>query len=218
MYATDAFHRLPPSKKQHIINICIEEFAEHGYDRTSTDKIVEKAGISKGILFHYFRNKRNLYLHMVHHASRILTEVVMDGADEIREEDFFERIKRLIVEKQRVMLQYATEAKLCAEALMNPPPELAKEMGELLQDYFRLYQETQYNTLYPRQLIREDKLRPGVTSELVIEITRMIVEKVTEKYSILYKGREYDLLGNQGPLVEELDRLFRIIRHGVYRE
>jgi len=37
-------------------------FAEHAYDALSTDEIAKKAGISKGLFYHYFGNKRGYYL------------------------------------------------------------------------------------------------------------------------------------------------------------
>ena len=40
-------------KKQKIINASIEEFSK-GYSLASTNEIVRKAGVSKGLLFHYF--------------------------------------------------------------------------------------------------------------------------------------------------------------------
>lgn len=47
-----AFYKLPEEKRNLIINISIEEFANNGYDNTSTDIITSRADISKGILFH----------------------------------------------------------------------------------------------------------------------------------------------------------------------
>jgi AcrR family transcriptional regulator len=40
-------------------------FAEHGYDRTSVQEIVEAAGVTKGALYHYFGSKDDL-LHEIY--------------------------------------------------------------------------------------------------------------------------------------------------------
>jgi AcrR family transcriptional regulator len=40
-------------------------FAEHGYDRTSVQEIVEAAGVTKGALYHYFGSKVDL-LHEIY--------------------------------------------------------------------------------------------------------------------------------------------------------
>jgi AcrR family transcriptional regulator len=47
-----------------------ELFAEHGYARTTTNKIAERAGVSVGSLYQYFPNKDSLLLALwaTHHA------------------------------------------------------------------------------------------------------------------------------------------------------
>ncbi len=39
------------------MNAAISIFATQGYAHASTDEIVKRAGISKGLLFHYFISK-----------------------------------------------------------------------------------------------------------------------------------------------------------------
>ena len=57
----DLFHSLEEEKKTRIINAAMEEFAEKGFKRASTNSIVERAGISKGMLFYYFGSKEELF-------------------------------------------------------------------------------------------------------------------------------------------------------------
>ena len=44
-----------------MINAALKVFAKNGYKHASTDDIVKEAGISKGLLFHYFVSKMGLY-------------------------------------------------------------------------------------------------------------------------------------------------------------
>ena len=55
------FLSINKEKQVRIINACLAEFAANGYDKASTNSIVMKANIS-GILFHYFSNKKRLYI------------------------------------------------------------------------------------------------------------------------------------------------------------
>ncbi|MTI56255.1 MAG: TetR/AcrR family transcriptional regulator [Geosporobacter ferrireducens] len=41
------------------------EFVEKGYDKASTDRIIQRAEISKSLLFYYFKNKKGLFLYLV---------------------------------------------------------------------------------------------------------------------------------------------------------
>lgn len=47
-------------KKQNILNISLELFANEGYANTSTSKIAKKANVSEGLIFRHFKNKQGL--------------------------------------------------------------------------------------------------------------------------------------------------------------
>ncbi len=59
------FDNLSEKKKQRIITACIEEFGEHGYESSSVDGIVKRAGISKGGLYEYVSSKEELFIFIV---------------------------------------------------------------------------------------------------------------------------------------------------------
>ncbi|EUJ31031.1 TetR family transcriptional regulator [Listeria cornellensis FSL F6-0969] len=44
-------------KRDKILKVAVEEFADHGYKAASTNRISEIAGVSKGLIFHYFGSK-----------------------------------------------------------------------------------------------------------------------------------------------------------------
>ena len=54
--------------KERILNVAIEEFAQNGYKAASTNVICKKANISKGLLYHYYNSKENIYLTVVRHV------------------------------------------------------------------------------------------------------------------------------------------------------
>ena len=57
----EKFFDLKKEKQDRMINASLKIFALNGYRHASTDDIVAEAGISKGLLFHYFVNKLGLY-------------------------------------------------------------------------------------------------------------------------------------------------------------
>ena len=57
----EKFFDLQREKQDRIINAALKIFAQNGYKHASTDVIVKEAGISKGLLFHYFSSKSGLY-------------------------------------------------------------------------------------------------------------------------------------------------------------
>ncbi len=62
------FDNLPTEKKQRVLNACIHEFGEHGYDGSSIDRVIQRAGISKGGLYEYVSSKEELFLYTVEYT------------------------------------------------------------------------------------------------------------------------------------------------------
>ena len=62
---TKLFFELNDEKRNKIIETCITEFSQYGYTNSSTNRIAQNAGISKGSLFRYFQNKDELYFYIL---------------------------------------------------------------------------------------------------------------------------------------------------------
>ncbi len=75
----EKFNELPEEKRLRIINAGFEVFSQNEYKKASTDDIAAKAGISKGLLFYYFHNKKTLYLFLLDYAKNLMTESVIDS-------------------------------------------------------------------------------------------------------------------------------------------
>ena len=55
------FDKLEPEKQAAILKVAAEEFAEHGYEAASYNRIIERSGLSKGAIYYYFDDKEDLY-------------------------------------------------------------------------------------------------------------------------------------------------------------
>ena len=88
-----------------MINASLKVFASNGYKHASTDDIVAEAGISKGLLFHYFGSKLGLYTFLFDYSTRFLklelTTGVLSSAD-----DYFEIRKQMEFAKMQVLKNY----------------------------------------------------------------------------------------------------------------
>lgn len=51
----------PTAIKKKIIKVATKKFAKHGYQKTSINDIVDAAKVSKGVLFHHFHSKEELF-------------------------------------------------------------------------------------------------------------------------------------------------------------
>lgn len=75
-------------RKWQILDIALNHFIRYGFYGTSTRKIAEEAGISPGLMFHYFPNKVALYEALVEIGCEKLTIDSEEGTSPMM---FFEK-------------------------------------------------------------------------------------------------------------------------------
>ena len=56
------YESIDETLKARILDVSKQEFATHGYEAASYNKIIQKIGISKGSMYYYFENKEDLYI------------------------------------------------------------------------------------------------------------------------------------------------------------
>ena len=60
----EKFFKLPLEKQRRIINAAYKVFSENNYKKAPMSEIADESGISKALLFHYFTNKKELYMYL----------------------------------------------------------------------------------------------------------------------------------------------------------
>jgi len=61
-------------RRQQLLELGLELFASQSYDELSIEEIAKRAGVSKGLLYHYYTSKRAFYVAAVSEAARQLLE------------------------------------------------------------------------------------------------------------------------------------------------
>jgi AcrR family transcriptional regulator len=101
---TEAFNRLPEEKKKAIIDVCIDEFSEYGYEKSSTNRIVKKLGIAKGSLFKYFNSKEDLFLYILELISKQMVDLFREDISDMPA-DIIDYIWELFNRKMKLLLE-----------------------------------------------------------------------------------------------------------------
>lgn len=65
-------------RKDRILEAALIEFSDKGYKKASTNTIVREAGVSKGLLFHYYKSKKDLYILLFSHANQVIEDEVFE--------------------------------------------------------------------------------------------------------------------------------------------
>lgn len=116
-------------KKNKILTTARELFAQQGFYATATAKIVKQAGVSNGILFHYFPTKddliRSLYFEI---KDRLYTEVMKGMKADAKLEELFFHFWNLSIDFQlnhpddfKFILQYESSTYFKFEKEMQHP-------------------------------------------------------------------------------------------------
>lgn len=101
----EKFFTLPVWKQEKIINAGFRVFSQNSYKKSPVSEIAEAAGISKSLLFHYFRNKKELYLFLWEKCAQVTTEYLTRyGCYE--KENVFEMMYSGLEAKLKIMEQY----------------------------------------------------------------------------------------------------------------
>jgi AcrR family transcriptional regulator len=69
-------------RRNQLLELGLQLFSDHSYDELGVDDIARAAGISKGLLYHYFPSKRDYYVEVVRRAAGQLLERTGGGADD----------------------------------------------------------------------------------------------------------------------------------------
>ncbi len=203
----ELFQNIDAEKRDRIINSALEEFSKNRFDKASTNTIVKNANISKGLLFHYFKSKKELYHKLEKFSIQIVTDAIAENLDwEVA--DFFERMKQIVLIKGEVTFHYPYIydflAILIEERTLAKLREGVEERSNDLID--QVYTHN----------IDFSKFREDVDFKIVMEIIKWTFEKYVER---LVKERiKFDKEFNFKEIEQELEQYIKVLKKACYKE
>ncbi|KZE37404.1 hypothetical protein AV656_12605 [Bhargavaea cecembensis] len=128
----EAFRRLESERQDEILKAAMREFAQNGFDKASTNRIVKDAGMSKGMLYYYFENKEDLFRDCIGYALDHMEQSLEDWIGTERE-GFIERMARIAEAKRRYFTENPEVSEFVAVIFLSPDvPAPFKERLESL--------------------------------------------------------------------------------------
>ncbi|MDA3821249.1 MAG: TetR/AcrR family transcriptional regulator [Bacteroidales bacterium] len=137
-YYKETFEKISQEKRDRIINTAIDEFAYKGFSAANVNVIAEKAGISIGSMYSYFKSKDDLFLTIIHVGYKQLEEAF--NSVDISSSNIFVVIEKLI----RLAVFHAKENKkltqiymdLATEGLSHLSKKLSWQMERISISYY----------------------------------------------------------------------------------
>lgn len=199
--------KLDIEKRDRIINSALDEFGRNSYDKASTNNIVKNAGISKGLLFHYFKSKQELYDYLEKFVFQKMIDVILEEID-WNETDIFNRIKQITIIKMGVIAKYPG-----IEAFGKTIYE-RKSINEIKVMIEKMVPDL-YHQVYTKN-IDMNRFRDDIDFDKIIQIIQWAIEKYSEEQMELMKknGMKLDFL----KIVSGIDLYMDVLRKVFCKE
>jgi AcrR family transcriptional regulator len=123
------FLSIDTEKQTKILNAAIKQFAQKGYKNASTNEIVKEAEISKGLLFHYFKNKKELYLFVYDYCIEVLINDFYNKIN-LSESDIIVRLRQFALVKLKMLERYPDIIRFVEVAYMEDSVDVKNEVEE----------------------------------------------------------------------------------------
>lgn len=155
--------------RQRILNAALEEFSQKGYEGASLSTVCAEKGISKGIVYHYFRDKDEIYLLCV----RTCFDQAADWLQGEMEQCFGppeERLRHYFDARLRFFAAHPDCQRIFAGAVLNPPAHLARQIAGCRSRFDAL------NIAVLTALLSTKPLRAGLSVSAIVEDFRLYMD------------------------------------------
>ncbi|HPB87602.1 MAG TPA: TetR/AcrR family transcriptional regulator [Thermotogota bacterium] len=195
--------------KERILAAALEEFGSKSYDAASVNSICEAGQIPKGLIYHNFKGKDELYLLCVKSCYDEMMAALEVHSFEIL--DAKESLQNFLMVRQRFFQENPNYANIFFNAVLQPPKHLAQELAQLrrgFDEYFSQCYLAVLNCL---------TLRDGITKELALEYFLAASEMFNSYFQKIAEQN-----GDYRELIDDhegrLSAIFDIMLYGVAKE
>lgn len=198
------------TRRTAIWEACLTEFSEKGFDRASTNSIAERAGVSKGLVFHYFGSKERLYRELVEQCVADVEAYVLSETPEGM--SFVGTMIRLSEVKMQYFKTHPRHFSLLMQAFYNPPEHHREAIQAIYGTMVARAREM------VRQLLTLLPMRPGTDPERALDLVMAISGIIEGRHS----GRFKTEAALAEPLYKEMQADYTaylgLLLHGISRE
>ncbi|MGP4072664.1 TetR/AcrR family transcriptional regulator [Piscibacillus sp. B03] len=204
-----AFDDIKEDTQKKIVDAALKEFAEKGYKQASTNQIVQRAGVGKGMLYYYFKNKKELYEYLVRNSLNTIENDYIEQFD-LSEADFFKRFSQIVELKMRVYFKNANLFNFMSQVFVmesdHLPDDLIKRIDVLSTEGFaKLYQNIDYS-----------KFRSDLDVEKAIHLIQWSMDGYAESLIERLKGIDFSQFNYEKYHEEFMDYL-EVLKKAFYQ-
>jgi AcrR family transcriptional regulator len=130
----------PEYRRRQIMEVAKKVFAAHGYHKANIEMICRKAGIGRGTIYRYFKNKEAIFAVILEENLEEMNRQLVDGYDsrglffDTREE-----IVQAYVDSVERILSFMLRDRDFARIALEVSTGVSKRFTQIRQDYERKY-------------------------------------------------------------------------------
>lgn len=163
--------------RRRILDSALDEFSKQGYGASSINAVCATQNISKGIIYHYFKTKDDLFLSCVEECFDRLTEYLRDHI-QLEQGSIEERLEGYFTARLAFFQEHPVYQRIFCEAVMTPPAHLKGEIQAQKRAFDAL------NIQILEQLLEPVSLRTHITKADVIETFQQFQDFINAKYEM----------------------------------
>jgi len=173
---------LAERRKNQILDAATLIFSEKGFSRANTDEIAKKAGLGKGTLYRYFKDKKDIFFSVVDRGLDKLKEKMLKEVENIQ--DPLKRIERAV----RTYLSFFEENSNLVGILIHEQSSFRKRIAKR---YFEHY----YGNVERIKRTFKKAITQGLMKNIDIETAISVLTSMLNGliYMWQFEGRKYSL-------------------------
>lgn len=175
------FTNIPEDKRTRLLEACYQTFSKEGYEKASINEILKESKISKGLLYHYFSGKQELYVELANYAindfERMYNLQNLDPSP-----DYIVRTKQLALLKFNIFEEQPYFLNFFGSMFKEEDTFIIDKIREIRSDTMKRYQSILYGG-YDQTLFRED-LDPALVIESIIATLEAFAVKLNQAHFI----------------------------------
>ena len=189
--------------RRRILESALAEFSEQGYGASSVNTISNGEGLSKGIIYHYFPTKDDLYLACVEECFQMLTGHLQSHTN-MEGQTAEERLEQYFRVRLDFFEQNPQYQRIFCDAVIMPPAHLEASIQEKKAPFDR------FNIDSLNRMLEPVSLRSDLSREDVVDTFRQYQDYINARYQMT-GSEKIDIRDHE----ESGRRALRILLYGV---
>lgn len=196
--------------RRRILDAALEEFGDKSYERASLNTICGKNGISKGLLYHHFAGKDDLYLQCVAETYQAFTDFLSRETAALGKEREGD-IDALLNLRFCFFEENPAYANVFFETVLRPPYHLTEQIKEIRKELSAFHLERY------QKLLDNVSLRDEVSREEALSCFHVFQEMMDSYFQSRAKAAG-DFKSLMADHEVALSKLLRILLYGIAKE